>query len=377
MGKEVEKAEKIDELYNSFLSREKLKQYKENGKKIIGTLCNNVPEEIIHSFGAVPARMLGLADSTELASSKIPTWVCLYTKRIMEDALRGDFDFLDGIVGMTSDDTKSQFYSAYTFYLKPEFSYLIQIPYVRDDLSLNFFRKELERFIAKLSEFIEEEFSEDRLAKSIAIYNEFRELLDELLALRHLDSPKLSGEDWLKILLSSTAMLKEDFNNSLPPVLAEIKDFEGYKDYKLRIHLSGTDFYDVEIVRMIESLGGLVVSDDLCTAEGYYKGIVEGFNLKDLAKRYLNQSACVLTAGLENLSIEDRLNFIGERLRESKADAIILLRDRGCEICGHQCPFILQEFGKMGIPTLILDLDSPYPTEQMRTRVEAFIESYG
>lgn len=364
----------IEELYDLFLSRDKLRQYRGEGRKIIGTLCNNVPEEVIHCFGAVPTRMLGLSPSTELASSKIPTWLCSYTRRIMEDALKGKFDYIDGIIGMTSDDTKTQFYSAYTFYLRPGFSYLIQIPYVRDEVSLDFFEKELERLIAKLSAFLGKEFNEESLATSIAIYNEFRELLDELSHFRHLDSPKVSGEEWLKIMLGSTAVLKEEFNTLVSTILDGIKDSEGRKDYRMRIHLSGTDFYDLEIVRMIESLGGVVVSDDLCTAEGYFRGYTEGERLRDLVERYLAQSSCVLTASLENLSIEDRLKFIGERIKDSKADAIVMLKDRGCEVCGHQCPFILQEFD---LPTLILDLDSPYPTEQMRTRVEAFIESHG
>jgi len=367
--------DKVNQLYNFFLTRSLLKKYRENGRIVIGTLCNNVPEEIIHSMGAVPVRLLGLSKSTELASAKIPTWLCLYSKRIMEDALKGEFGFLDGIVGITSDDTKSHFFSAYSFYLKPRFSYLIQIPYVRDETSLDFFEKELRRFIGRFTSFFATEFSEEKLKESIEVYNTFRELLNDLSELRYADSPRLSGEEWLKLLLASTSMLKEEMNDHLRELLSKTNDFEGYKDYKLRVHLSGTDFYDVEIVKMIEEMGGIVVSDDLCTSAGYYKGFVEGKTLKDLAKRYLSQSACVLTSGVGNLSIEDRLEFIRERIRESGADAIILLKDRGCEICGHQCPFILQEFSDF--PTLVLDLDSPYPTEQLRTRVEAFIESYG
>jgi benzoyl-CoA reductase subunit C len=366
--------EGIEKLYNLFLSRSSLKDYKVNGRKIIGTLCNNVPEELIHSMGAVPTRMIGLSTSTELSSSKMPSWVCLYTRRIMEDALKGELNYLDGVVGMTSDDTKTQFFSAYTFYLKPKFSYLIQIPYEIDELSLDFFEKELMRFVSRLSAFLNLEFSEERLVQSIKVYNEFRERLEDLSKLRHLESPKISGEDWLKVLLGSTVMLKEEFNALISSIYEEAKDFEGKKDYRLRIHLSGTDFYEPEIVRMIESLGGIVVSDDLCTAEGYYYGKVRRFDLKSLAERYLSQSACVLTSKSGNLSIGDRLSFIAKRIEESGADAIILLRDRGCEVCGHQCPFISEEFN---LPILILDLDTPYPTEQMRTRVEAFIESFG
>jgi benzoyl-CoA reductase/2-hydroxyglutaryl-CoA dehydratase subunit BcrC/BadD/HgdB len=335
-----------------------------------------VPEEIIHSLGAVPVRLLGLSQTTEKARSKLPSWLCYYARRTLEDGLKGEFSQVDGIVGMTTDDTKIHLYSAYTFYVKHGFSYLIQTPYVRDELSLDFFAKELERFAIKLSQYLSVEFDEEKLRDSVKVYNRFRRLCEELCNLRSDDAPKLSGVDWMKVMLGSTCMLKDDFNRMLEEKLEHVKDSEGIKDYMLRVHVSGTDHYDLEILSLIESLGAVIVSDDLCTATGYFAGFVDESKspLRGLAERYLSCSSCILSSNPDSLSIEDRIAFIKKRIKKSRAKAVIILRDRGCEICGHQYPLIIEALHSL--PVLVLDVDIPVSVEQYATRIEAFIEAH-
>jgi benzoyl-CoA reductase subunit C len=366
----------LDDFYQFFRTRSKIDEYKAAGRNVIGTLCNNVPEEIIHSLGAMPVRLLGLSQTTENADSKLPSWLCSYARRIMEDGLKGELNYLDGVVGITTDDTKTHLYSVYTFYVKHDFSYLIQMPYVRDEMSLEFFMEELQRFADKLSQHLSLKFSEEKLGNSVRIYNRFRKLCEELCDLRSDDAPKLSGVSWMKVMLGSTSILKEDFNKMLEDRLGRLKDSEGIKDYKLRVHISGTDYYDLELFGLIESLGGVIVSDDLCTATGYFAGFVDENKkpLKGLAERYLGCSACALTSPSDGLSIEERISFIKERIERNKAEAIVILRDRGCEICGHQCPLIIEEF--YDFPVLLLDVDIPLSVEQYVTRIEAFIESH-
>lgn len=366
----------MDEFYRAFQNKTYLARYWREGRKIIGTLCNNVPEEVIHSLGAVPSRMLGLSKTTENANSKLPSWICSYARRLVEDALNGKFNYFDGVVGLPSDDTKMHLFSVYSFYFKPAFAYMLQMPYVRDEASTAFFEKEIRRFASKLSSHLLVDLAEEKLANSIRVYNEFRELCGEVSRLRFEDSPKLSGTNWMKLILGSTTMLKEDFNSLLRGKLGEIRDSEGVKDYKLRIHISGTDFYDLELFSLIERLGGVIVSDDLCTATGYFYGKVKesGSPFRSLAEYYLSRSACVLTSQPEGASINDRASFIKRMIEASRAEALIVLRDRGCEICGHQYPLILEEFHDF--PVLFLDVDTPLRVEQYTTRLEAFIEAH-
>jgi benzoyl-CoA reductase/2-hydroxyglutaryl-CoA dehydratase subunit BcrC/BadD/HgdB len=366
--------EPFKEFYHIFSKRRRIEQYKKNGRKIIGTICNNVPEEIIHSLGAVPVRLIGDYENTPLANSKAPSWICSYARGVLEGGLSGDFNFVDGIVGATTDDTKLHLFSAYRFYVMPAFSYMVQFPYVNDELSFEFFTKELQRFAEKLSSFLSTNFSEERLLNSIKVYNEFRELCGELEELRRADTPKITASEWMSLMLASTAMLKEEFNSMVSARLDELKELDGMKDYRLRIHLSGTDFYHLGLLNLLEESGAAVVSDDLCTSAGYYSGLVDGNGVESLAKRYMGCTACVMTAHPGKLSVEERLSFIWRKIDESGAEAIVILKDRGCEVCGHQCPWIVME---SELPVLVLDLDFPISMEQYRTRIEAFVEAHG
>jgi len=360
--------------YSIFQEKTKLKEYADSGRKVFGTMCNNVPEEIIHSFNAVPVRMFGNYGNTNLANSKIPSWTCNYARNVMEAGLRGDFDFLSGIVSATTDDTKIHLFSAYRFYMKPEFSYLVQFPYVRDDISKEFFAKELERFSEHVSSFLSVEFDEERLSESIGIYNRYRDLCMKFESLRAEEKPKIRADEFMALMLASLSMLKEDFISMAENLPEMLKEHDGFSDYRLRIHLSGTDFYNLTLLRLIEESGMAVVSDDLCTSAGYFTGKVEGDGFEGIAERYSRCTACVMTSSNTELSVEERLRFIRKKIKENKADAIVLLKDRGCEVCGHQCPWIVRE---TDTPVLVLDLDFPLSVEQYRTRMEAFVEAHG
>ncbi|MEM2394666.1 MAG: 2-hydroxyacyl-CoA dehydratase family protein [Candidatus Bathyarchaeia archaeon] len=358
-----------------FLNKAKIVEYKKVRKKLIGTLCNVIPEEIIHSLGAVPVRLLGLSTETENADAKLPRWLCAYARRVLEDALKGNFSYVDGVVGATSDDTKMRLYSTYTFYIKPTFSYIIQTSFTQNEASLNFFSAELQKFTHKLSRFLSCDFNVERLKESIKTYNRFRSLCNKLSGLRVYDSPKISGADWTRIMLCATSMLKEDFNAVFENEFENLKDFEGIKDYKLRVHVSGTDFYDVKLLDLIESTGAVIVSDDLFITTEYTLGHVdEGGNLlRNLAERYLECSHCALSVFPTASFTKDRACFIKREAEKSKADAIIILRDKGCEFYGYQCPQIMEELASF--PVLLLDVDTPTLTERYATRVQAFIES--
>ena len=360
--------------FSIFQERSKLKEYRNEGRRIFGTMCNNVPEEVIHALNAVPFRMFGNYGNTNLANSRIPSWTCNYARNVMEAGLRGDFDFLDGVVSATTDDTKIHLFSAYRFYMKPEFSYLVQFPYVRDEISERFFSKELERFAKHLSSFLSAEFDLERLSDSIKIYNKYRLLCSEFEKLRADEKPKIRADEFMALMLSSLSMLKEDFTSMAENLPEMLREHDGFSDYRLRIHLSGTDFYSLTLLRLIEESGMAVVSDDLCTSAGYFTGYVEGNGFDALAERYSGCTACVMTSSNTELSVEERLRFIRKKLRENEADAIVLLKDRGCEVCGHQCPWIVRE---IDAPVLVLDLDFPLSVEQYRTRMEAFVEAHG
>ncbi|WP_290901719.1 2-hydroxyacyl-CoA dehydratase subunit D [Ferroglobus sp.] len=352
-----------------FVERRKIEEYRRRGKKIIGTMCNTVPEEVIHAFGAVPIRLFGVNEFKEVYA-KFPSWMCSYSRGVMEDALRG-FK-VDGVVSSTTDDTKIHLFSSYTFYVKPDFSYLIQFPFVKDELSFQFFKDELERFSLKLANFLKVDIDEKKLRDSVKIYNEYRILCSRIDSLRSMENPKVSGSEFLSLMLISQQMLKEDFLQIARDFYREAERREGREDYKIRVHVSGTDFTDVNFLRNLEEWGLAIVSDDFCTSAAYYSGLVDDSSIESVAKRYFSICSCTMSA--KDSPIDERIEFISRRIEKSEAEAAILMKERGCEICGHQCSWIVRE---LNVPVLVLDYEYPISIEQYKTRVEAFIESFG
>ena len=68
------------------------------GGKVVGLFCCSVPEELIHAAGMLPVRLLGEHEDTSEADVHFPVNVCPYPKACFDQALKGRYDYLDGMV---------------------------------------------------------------------------------------------------------------------------------------------------------------------------------------------------------------------------------------------------------------------------------------
>src|SRR3989339_1489352 len=67
-------------------------------KKIVGTLCSYAPEEIIIAAGAHPFRLFDSGQKGRFADAHLQSYCCSLVRGILEDALAGRLEFLDGTV---------------------------------------------------------------------------------------------------------------------------------------------------------------------------------------------------------------------------------------------------------------------------------------
>lgn len=137
--------------------------------------------------------------------------------------------------------------------------------------------------------------------------------------------------------------------------------------------LLGSENDDVEMVKFIESYGGLVVTDDLCVGLRYFGGgpiELDGDLLKATATRYLNRPHCPQKDIVERR----RLPRILQQIQDYRVQGVIYLLEKFCEPHAYDLPTIKAELDKKGIPFLILETDLTTPVGQFRTRVEAFMD---
>ncbi len=353
------------------------------GKKIFGLISWSIPEEVIYASGVIPFRLFGEARLIEKAHAYLPSWSCSFSRKCLETALNGRYGWLDGLVASKLEDTYIALFYLLRHYLKPKFSYLLQVPVLKSEVCKDYFSKEISGLKSKVEEFLGRTVSDDDLKKAIKVYNENRRLLRMLYQARKGDDFPLSGADVLKIVVSSMTMPKEEHSEVVKKILESIGTLKsgceqgGGAEKKVKVHVSGTELIDPEVLQIIEDCGAKIVSDDLNTGTVYFWGEVYGN--KDpydaLAEHYLLKSAPSLLMSKQlSRAIDERIEYIRALVEEFEADGVVFLVDRGCEVMGFAYPHLRDGLRKHNIPSVRLDLDYPFPREQYVTRMRAFIE---
>ncbi|MDP4160972.1 MAG: 2-hydroxyacyl-CoA dehydratase family protein, partial [Bacillota bacterium] len=125
---------------------------------------------------------------------------------------------------------------------------------------------------------------------------------------------------------------------------------------------------------LIEQAGAVVVGEETCTGERYYKDVTEPADnvadmLANIAKRPLKVNCACFTPNQGRL--ED-ITFMAENLN---VDAVIDFSLQFCQPYGVESYFVGKEMEKKQIPFLRLESDfSEEDQGQLLTRIEALIE---
>ncbi len=361
---------------------ETMKAWKEGGGKIVGFFCTNVPEELIMAAGMLPYRVRAPESRDTSEADRHTTYLnCTYCRHVVDDALLGNYDFLDGFVGSNGCDQMrrvSDIFRAVSFKEPAErgefFLEYVGAPRVpMDEASLKYYKDEITRTKEKLEEFFEIEITEDKLKEAIREVNESRRLLHELYELRKAEQPPITGAEALSITVAYTCMPKDQFNRELKALLGALGDRKAAPDHKKRLFLYGSELDDPDWIKLIEDQGALVVADGSCFGGRMFWDYVDESSdpMEALAKRYHERWSCPRMCDRER-----RQEKIREMVRDWNADGIVGERIVFCQLWGSEKVMTNLEAKETGTPTLWLEREYLLGgTGQTKTRVQAFLES--
>lgn len=375
MTQALETIEEMRRINASFPYTDPVRNWKKEGKKVIGWTCINVPEEIIHAAGMLPYRVTGYPEETvfKQADTYLYTSTCSFVRSCLEMELQGEYDFLDGYVGSTPCEGVIRLAEIGERYSKIPHLFVLDVPRKMVDRSVDFYREEVEEFKQRLERHFEIKISDEALTRSIEIYNETRASLRKLNGLRKQDRPPVSGAEMMEVLNVAVRIPREEFNLLLKKLFAEIEATNRAIPERLRLMISGSVLNSSAFIQGIEDLGVTVVADDVCTGSRYWWEAVEvgADPMAALAKRYLNMSCPCPRMNPP----ADRVQWIQDLVKEFRADGLIALTMRNCAPYIHDLPLWKGKLEESGTP--VLDLDIEYGsglTGQIRIRVEAFME---
>jgi len=364
------------------LSNRFVRQWKDEGKKVVGFTCSYVPEEIIYAAGLLPFRMRGIGTtSTSIADTYFGPVICSYPKCILQLAGEGKYDFLDGVILTPGCDSirridecwrKAAEDSYGTF---PSFHLYYGVPHKVTEYSLEWFEEETRKLLESLERHFGITITTDDLKHAMKEYNRGRILLSKLDELRSREKVPITGADATSVIIAANAMPRDVYNRLLEDLLRDLgRNTDGIKGRK-RLLLAGSANDDVDLVRLIESSGGVVVADTLCFGSRSYTDLVEedGDPVVAIARRYLSHKLCPRMFG----SYRQRLAFMKERIQQANVDGVILQNIRFCDMHGSENSLYERDLDAVGIPCLRIEREyGPLVEEgRIKMRVDAFMES--
>ena len=365
--------EELDEIISVPLNPT-IRAWKEKGDKIIGCLCCYVPEEIIYAAGILPYRIRATGCRKSLQGDLwMSTLNCSFARSCLEFALDGTYGFLDGLVASDSCGHAHRLYDNWRFSAELPFMHFLTVPHKTGDSAVAWYREEIANFKNRLEHFSGIAITEESIEKATEVYNETRRLLRELYELRRSDHPPITGLESQKLVLAAMSMPKDQYNKLLSKYLEEIGEREPLTKYRARLMVLGSALDDPAFIKIIEDLGGLVVTDALCFGSRYlWEPVRIGRDiLVSLAKSYLNRAICPRMMDQH----ESLFTLIKEMVQSFKVDGIIFEKMQYCDIWGGESLFLEKKLKASNIPFLSLQRDHVMTSSaQTATRVEAFIE---
>lgn len=340
---------------------------------VIGWMCSYVPEEIIYAAGMYPVRVMGGSGDTTVADAYLFTNMCSFVRACLEEAFRGNYDFLDGFVTVNSCDHVRRLGDVWAQYRHKRLTHIIALPHTISEEAIAYFTGELRLFKAKLEEAFGVVISDAGLREAIALYDTTRRLLRQLYEKRQEDTPHISGAEFLDVVVAGTILPRPRYNEMLRELLSIIDSRPAIStEDRVRLLLAGSELDSSAYVKIIEDLGGLVVADDLCTGSKYFWNLTEPADdpVEALARRYLTRPECPRMRPATR-----RLEHLKAMIESHAVDAVILEVIKFCTLHGEDSVLVRNALKEIDVPLLVLNREySLGGVGQMRTRVEAFFE---
>jgi len=346
---------------------------KSRSKKIIGYMCSYAPEELIHAAGFHPMRLFSSKSDISLAEKHLQAYCCSLVRGVLEDSLAGRLDFLDGTVFPHTCDSIQRLSDIWRLNTNYGFFADVVMPSKLNTQSARAYMKQvLEKFKKDLEKAIGRSISDEDLGKSISLFNGIRKNLARIYELKSKNPGIINGADLYAVIKGSMLMDRDALSDLLKDLVHALESKETVPFQGKRLILSGSVCDMPDIYSLMETSGGCVVADDLCTGQRWFDGqIPENLSpMEALTDRYALRAVCPA----KHSGNTNRGEHIVNLAENHRADGVIFALLKFCDPHSFDYPYMKEFLDKAGIKSLHLELDDQQQgLGQLSTRLETFI----
>ena len=354
------------------------------GRKIIGSYCVFVPEEIVLAANATLVGLCSGADfATEDVEKLLPRNTCALIKSSFGFKLGKVCPYLesaDMIVGENTCDGKKKAYESLNQLV--ENLYIMDLPQVKSENGKALIKSEYKRFKESVEKLTGVSITAQSLKEGIRTVNAKRAAMHRLSSLRKADPAPISGLDALLanqvFFYDNPARFTESVNKICDELEKRIEDKKGvFPENTPRILVSGCPqaVPNWKLPMIVETVGAVIVGEESCVGERGNRNLTDDSGetvdemVDAIVDRYFQVDCAIFTPN------PDRLEHIHEMVDAYKADGVIHYGLQFCQPYLMESMPVEKALEEKNIPCLRIETDySMEDVGQLKTRVEAFVE---
>ena len=312
----------------------------EEGKKVFGTFCVYVPDELIFAANAIATGLCGGSQFWVPGGEKVlPTNTCPLIKASVGARLDRTCPFFriaDMYIGETTCDGKKK---AWEILGEDVPVHVMDLPQMKREKDIKAWADEIRELKKVIEDFTGNEITAESLNESIKLINNKRKALSRLYECRKADKVPISGRDALVIsqiaFYDDPARFTQMTNKLCDELEQRIKDgVSVVKEGTKRILLTGTPLAvpNWKLHNIIETSGAVVVCEEMCTGTRYFENLVDETKttvdeqIDALAERYMGINCACFTPNTA------RIDDIIRLAKEYKVDGVIDVNLKFCSL---------------------------------------------
>ena len=364
-------------------------QAKNEGRVCVAFTCENTPEPLFNLGSAFSVRLSAPnTGSMDIATYYMTSFLCETSRALLERAIEGGFNFADCVIApdgctmmnrcvenmellKTMGKGNDKFFHQY-----------MEIPLKADENGVNLLVLQCRNHILKpLNENYGIDISNASIRKAVEEHNRVCRVIRAIGDFRKEEKPRITGYEFHVLTLATYMCPKYLIIDKLEETLEELKTREpDEKPYRARIALVGSEVDDSGFIKLVEETGAYVCADRFCFGSLPGRDVIalsdEEDALTQVCRHYVYAGQC--PRQMNQAKVYGRKKYVNDIAKEYRADGVIYQQVKFCDPWAYESLLgstMLRD--DYGFP--VLSVDRPYniasSVGQMRTRVQAFVES--
>lgn len=351
-------------------------ELKKQGTKVFGVSPMHFPEELIHAGGALPVVLQESNEPITYGMAHLYPFFCGFTRSVVDMGVRNKLDVFDTIVlGDMCIQLRHMVKTLKRQMPATSFVYM-QWPLEVSERFHSTVRDRMQRCRQDIEQLLGRKITDDSLKKSISLYNQNRRLMRQVIDIARAKPGVLRARDMVGLVQSGMVMPKEEHNRLLEGLIPQLRKKRASSRQGVKVYLCGQlcMAVKVEVLDLIEDLGGQVVWDDLYTGSRYMASDASETlpPMEALTQRYFNLGIPCPTRMEPKYGWSD---YVIDRTRQSRARGVMVFMVKQCGPMLLYYPYLKDVFEKQSIPYTVLVTEHEVVSfEQIKTRIQAFLE---